>query len=178
MSVSCSYHVITSSLLCQLPNINWEYPSKYFQTQVCTIVNIYNLHKSWSLMWQREYYNDIINTMCLCQIWLSTKSQYKCGPPQSLYTESLSVNYSSPVSCAKNTKSIVAGTMQTEYKLNFNGKKKFKVLYSISSSQPWFYPPQFSSCFPPPPPPHPHTPPPPPQHRHTHTHTQRRGGEG
>ena len=90
--------------------------------------------------------------MCLCQIWLSMKSQYKCGPPQSLYTESLSVNYSSPVSCAKNTKSIVVGTMQTEYKLNFNGKKNSK--YYIL-----FHPPNLT-------------------HRHTHTHTQRRGGRG
>ena len=88
--------------------------------------------------------------MCLCQIWLSMKSQYKCGPPQSLYTESLSVNYSSPVSCAKNTKSIVVGTMQTEYKLNFNGKKNSK--YYIL-----FHPPNLT---------------------HLHTHTHRGGGGG
>ena len=112
--------------------------------------------------------------MCLCQIWLSTKSQYKCGPPQSLYTESLSVNYSSPVSCAKNTKSIVVGTMQTEYKLNFNGKKKSK--YYIL-----FHPPNLDSIPPnshlvPPPHTHTHTPHPPHTPTHTHTHTEEGGG--
>ena len=112
--------------------------------------------------------------MCLCQIWLSTKSQYKCGPPQSLYTESLSVNYSSPVSCAKNTKSIVVGTTQTEYKLNFNGKNNSK--YYIL-----FHPPNLDSIPPnshlvSPPPPHTHTRPRPHTHTDTHTHTHRGGG--